>query len=322
MLNKDKIRSLLFSFTPTRELLFFLFQKKIYKNKTDKKITSLIRDGINLRGPQNENLIISLTSFPERITEVKYTVYSLLNQTIRPQKIILWLAENQFPNKEQDLPEELIAFQKYEFEIRWCEDIKSYKKLIPALEFFPNSFIATADDDIFYEKTWLEKLWKSHIENPGFIVCHVAKVIEFDKDNNPIPFVKWKRNIKNNHPFFSNVQIGAGGVLYHRKYLHEDIFRRDLFSNLAPNADDLWFYFMALLNKTPTCIAKNSCHNVKYVNPNREYGLENGYTLLSSNVNGGGNDEQFKKILDYYAMDLQTQLQNSYYSKIHNLAER
>ena len=304
MLNKDKIRTLLFNFAPIRELLFFVFRKKMYKRSVDKKIAALLAGKQKLNRNKVNNLIVSLTSFPQRISEVKYAVYSLLNQTILPEEIVLWLAETQFPNKERDLPEELLAFRKYGLAIRWCEDLRSYKKLVPSLKHYPDSFIATADDDIYYDRTWLEKLWKSHLETPEFIVCHVAKVIEFDENKNIIPFVKWKRNIKNDHPFFMNVQLGAGGVLYHKKYMHEDIYRHDLFQKLAPHADDLWFYFMAILNKTPIRVATNSCNNVKYINPYREYGFEEGYTLLADNVDGGGNDRQFKNILDYYNVDL------------------
>ncbi|MDR0305509.1 MAG: hypothetical protein LBI42_01595 [Chitinispirillales bacterium] len=304
MFDKDKIRTLLFSFAPTRELLFFIFQKRTYNRILDKKIAAFIKHGRKSSSETENNLIVSLTTFPQRITEVKYAVYSLLNQTLLPQRIVLWLAESQFPNKERDLPNELLAFKKHGLDIRWCEDLRSYKKLIPSLEQFPDSFIATADDDIFYEKTWLEKLWNSHLENPESVICHVAKAIEFDADNSLIPFVKWKRNIKDDYPPFLNVQLGAGGCLYHKKYLHEDVFKRDLFMKLAPYGDDLWFYFMAILNGTPVHVAKNSCDNVKYVNPYREYGFENGYTLLADNVNGGGNDQQLKNIIDYYKVDL------------------
>jgi hypothetical protein len=33
-------------------------------------------------------------------------------------------------------------------EIRTCRDLRSVKKLVPALEEFPRAFIATADDDL------------------------------------------------------------------------------------------------------------------------------------------------------------------------------
>ena len=44
----------------------------------------------------------SLTSFPQRMYEIHYTLYSLLTQTIKPAKVILWLGREQFPNLEKD----------------------------------------------------------------------------------------------------------------------------------------------------------------------------------------------------------------------------
>ena len=36
------------------------------------------------------------------------TIEQLLTQSLAPDKIILWLANSQFPNKEKDLPENLL----------------------------------------------------------------------------------------------------------------------------------------------------------------------------------------------------------------------
>jgi hypothetical protein len=305
MLNKNKIRTLLFSFAPIRELLFFIFRKKVYRQSADRKISALLNGNRKLSEKKIDGLIVSLTSFPQRITEVKYAVYSLLDQTVRPEKVILWLAGSQFPNKEHGLPGELLAFKKYDFDIRWCEDLRSYKKLIPALECFPGHFIATADDDIYYDRKWLETLWESHIDNPDCVVCQVANTVGFGVNGEIIPFTQWKRDTKGSGSPRLSVQLSGGGALYHKKYLHGDVGKKELFTRLAPYADDLWFYFMAILNRTPVRVAKNSCADVvTYVNPYREYGFEEGYTLLTDNVNNGGNDRQFKNLLDHYKIDL------------------
>ena len=49
-------------------------------------------------------LIVSLTSFPARIHLVHYAIYSLLRQSLKPNRIVLWLGEDKFPDKENDLP--------------------------------------------------------------------------------------------------------------------------------------------------------------------------------------------------------------------------
>ena len=57
-------------------------------------------------GPQE--LIVSLTSYPARIDTVNQTIETLLNQSLCPDKVILWLAPEKFPNREADLPQQLL----------------------------------------------------------------------------------------------------------------------------------------------------------------------------------------------------------------------
>jgi hypothetical protein len=41
--------------------------------------------------------IVSLTSCPERMYDIHFCTFSLLNQITKPDAVILWLAEEQFP---------------------------------------------------------------------------------------------------------------------------------------------------------------------------------------------------------------------------------
>ncbi|GHV72177.1 glycosyl transferase [Spirochaetia bacterium] len=299
-----RIKKLLLSSLLTREIFFFIFQKKVYKRCIDKKIIKLLDGKRCLSGKKIDNFIVSLTSFPDRIHEIKYTIYSLLTQSVLPEKIILWLADSQFPNKESDLPDSLLAFKKNGLEIRWCEDIKSYKKLIPSLREFPDYYILTADDDIYYPKRWLEKTWWEHKVYPKEVICHVANKIQYNDDKNVLPYKEWKRCIKPSAPSVLNFPVGAGGIFYHKSLLFPDIAREDLFSSLAPYADDIWFYFMVVLQKTLIRIVRNPCNKMKYVNPNREYNLVNQYKLTTINIDNDQNQVQIQNILDYYHVDL------------------
>ena len=49
--------------------------------------------GLN-KSPRSEKVIVSLTSYLPRIHDVKYTIYSLLNQNFPPDELILWLDED------------------------------------------------------------------------------------------------------------------------------------------------------------------------------------------------------------------------------------
>ena len=64
------------------------------------------------------------------LDENHFCIYSLLTQNFKPDVVVLWLAEEQFPNKEADLSEELLKFKKNGLTIKWCHDIKPYKKFM------------------------------------------------------------------------------------------------------------------------------------------------------------------------------------------------
>jgi hypothetical protein len=300
-MNRNKLKLILLKQPIFRELLFFLFQKKVYKDHVDKKIKKLLDGKLKLSGQKVDNLIISVTSIPSRIFEIKYMIFSVLNQSIRPEKIILWLTKNQFPLMERELPLELLELCKYDFEIHWYEeDIRSYTKLIPALKYFSKFFIVIADDDIYYRKRWLEKLWRDHLKYPNDIICHVADKICFDGRKKVMPYKKWQKNInmRDTSPLY--FPLGVGGVLYQKILLFKDTENAELFLKLSPYADDLWFYFMIVLSGHTVRIVKNSYTNMKYINPYKEYNIIHSVKLSAINMDNDKNDEQFENILNYY----------------------
>jgi hypothetical protein len=296
---------MLFSIAVTREILFFIFSKKVYKQFIDRKIYKLINGKISLSDNRIDDLIVSLTSIPSRINEVKYTLFSLLTQTMIPEKIVLWLTESQFPQKERDLPDDILNLMKFNIEVRWySENIRVYTKLIPSLEYFPDQFIVTADDDIYYKNRWLEKLWRCHLENPDDVICHCALELRFDNNNTILPYKTWRHVVKGTKASFLYFLLGSGGVLYHKKFFFKDVLDRNKFIDLSPYADDIWLYFMVILNNTKIRVVKNPYISQQYVNPYREYSLIKQYRLQDINEDNNQNDIQLKKVLDYYGLNL------------------
>jgi len=236
----------------TREITILGFTFK-YKVGKDYKVAEIKTSGITSE-KRNPKVIVSMTSFPDRINYVYKTVISLLDQTFKPDMIILWLAEEQFPNKEQDLPENLTNLCQYGLTIKWCNDIRSYKKLIPTLKEFPNDIIVTVDDDVYYEKYMLERLYKSYIKNPEYIHCHRCTYIYY-KNGKINAKIGGKKFYK--YPCYANKLTGVGGVLYPPNSLYKDILDEELFMKLAPTNDDVWFWTMAVLNNRKICVIKD-----------------------------------------------------------------
>lgn len=237
-------------------------------------------------------------SFPQRIGEIQYTLYSLLKQTCKPDAVILWLAEDEFPNREKDIPEKVLRLRENGLQIKWCENLRSYKKLIPALFLYPNDIIVTADDDIFYAEDWLEILYRSYQQCPNAIHCHRGYYVELNKDGCPAKYNTWKLlnfALLSRRVFFT----GCGGVLYPPKCLDDEVKKATSFAKLAPYADDVWFWSMAVKKGTRIQLIEDF-QDITYVNPERELNMNGEFTLLSINRTENGNDVQLRKVLEAY----------------------
>lgn len=242
--------------------------------------------------------IISLTSYPARIGTVHKTIETLLNQSIKAEKIVLYLGADKFPNREKDIPVSLKSLISSKFEIRWIEkDLRSFSKLIPALNDFSNEIIITADDDILYPENWLELLLEGYLKYPNMISCHRAHRVGFDKHKRLLPYLKWMGKNATNTQSFLNFLTGVGGVLYPPGALYKDVFEIEKFQKLCPQADDIWFWAMAVLNNTKINVVKNNITALKYVP-----GTQEAETCLWKTNNGPENlnDTQLKNVLNEY----------------------
>lgn len=241
-----------------------------YKPATEYGIT------VERRTPQ---YIVSLTSFPARINTAHLAINTLLQQTFKPDRIILWLASEQFAKKEKDLPQEILKLVGLGLEIKWTEDLKSYKKLLPALKEYPEDIIITADDDIYYEKDWLETLYNKHIEFPKCVVCQRPRRIELIENKIKVLTSRKSENIDLSKPDYFNQMLGGTGCLYPPHSLHSDIFDIEKINRLLPTNDDIYFWAMAVLNETKVVVAKGWNGNINFVDnmKSSSLGLINGY---------------------------------------------
>lgn len=255
--------------------------------------------GVNKSENRKEKVIVSLTSYGRRVSAVlPYTIISLLRQTYKPDVILLWLDAEHWD--EEHLPKRLKALRKYGLTIRYCEDIKSYKKLIPTLEMFPEDIIVTYDDDIFYRKNMLERLVREYQKDPHRIYTHRAHRIRFTKEGKLMPYNDWEGEITDvaGHGVFPT---GVGGCLYKRSLLHTDICRKDLFMRLAPMADDVWFYFMEALHGTARYVLPENGY--VYIPLDAFYQrFHKGASLASTNCKESRNDTQIRDVMYYYQL--------------------
>ncbi|ATD80935.1 MULTISPECIES: hypothetical protein [Desulfovibrio] len=242
----------------------------------------------------NIDYIVSLTSYPKRISTCHLVIESILAQYTKNIKVILWLAREEFPGREKDLPAELRALVSDEFSIEWCENIYSFKKLIPSLLKYPEKIIITADDDVIYPQNWLDSLITSYIHSPEAVHCHRAHRVKIDVSGNIVEYSKWKKRIKSISPRFDNFMTGVGGVLYPQNSLFFEVLRKDLFLDLCRFGDDIWFWAMCVLNGTKIRVVKDGFNKFQNIENTQDD------NLWESNVNLGRNDIMINSVIERY----------------------
>ena len=244
---------------------------------------------------KDENIIISLTSFPARINTVFFCIQSLLRQT-HPTNVILYLASSDFPDKQ--LPNSILSLVNKGLSIRFVDDdLKSYKKFFYAAFEHNDKIIITVDDDVLYPETFVENLLRTYEENKKCIVCyrahqmtfHKQKLCEYDK------WVKLSPGITGPSRFL--VAIGVGGILYPPYFFKENDLKEKIFKTLAPTADDLWLKAIEL---------KNGYNVIKVSELSKEwFEIRNSQKISLRAANNRGaklNGDALKMLEEYYGI--------------------
>ena len=240
----------------------------------------------------NSEIIISITSFPDRIDRLWVVIESILRQDQKVNKVILWLSKDQFSSQDQ-LPKSLISQTFRGLNIKFCDsDLKSHKKYFYVFKKYPKMTVITLDDDVIYGSSVISKLMYFHNIYPKSICCNIAHKIRII-NNEIADYVQWESQKTANEPTLSLAFIGVGGVLYPPNVIHKSVFDREIFMKLCINQDDLWLKACSLLNKTKVCKTdyRSNFLPIIYLKNNK---------LSNTNVEGGENDLHLQKIRNYF----------------------
>ena len=261
------------------------------------KVMSCNEPGVTEERYASDEVIVSLTSFGKRIKEVYLAIESIMQGTLKPNRIILWLAENEFGGKT--LPKTLQYQQKRGLQIEYCDDIRSYKKIVPTLIKYPDACVVTIDDDAMYEFDLLENLVRAHQENPTDICACRMHRIALDDQKKPKSYLKWDMLVypeeKSNLLFLTS----GGGTLFPPHCFVEEFFNRDAYMSLCPYADDVWIN--AMIWMSGRTITKAFTHSLKGCDYTPSF-AEQDFALSDDNTNSLNcrNDIQIKAVMDKY----------------------
>lgn len=275
---------------PTNIISYFLEKKYAFLNKYSKNC-GLVE--YKRRTP----IIMSTTTFPARINKAYLPIETILRQTIKPDKIYLWLANNEFPLGESSLPENLVKLKRRGLEIKFTRtNLRSNNKLFHSLNENPDAIIITFDDDCFYPKTYIEKLYAAHKKHPKDIIGYDAMQIKTDKKGMPLPYNTWFDYERTNRARDDTFLLSVNGILYPPKTMPLEAFNKKVLLKISLFNDDVWFKAMALL--------KGIKHRRLYVKNKQFLSVLDTQQLGLNNINviKNRNDQIIKQVFEYYKL--------------------
>lgn len=241
-----------------------------------------------------EKIIVSFTSYPKRIHTVEKVLDSIIEQTITPDKIILYLSSSEFDGF-QNMPD-LKNYHKYGFEIHWYkENLKSHKKWFYAFQEYPDDIVITLDDDILYKRTAIESLLKYHEIFPDAVIARNVSLITSNEDGTIAPYGQWCD--------LCSEQVGMSrgdflaktgwGTLYSPRLFASEVFNIGVFMEKCQYADDIWMKIMEVYSGIPVVLADGSWDDPMLM----EHQMN---CLYQDHNRNGGNDKQLRDLMEYY----------------------
>ena len=254
---------------------------------------------LNRKKQESKTIIASLTSFPARINYTHISIECLMRQSMKPDRIILWLAEEQFPKKINDLPQSLLNLKKRGLEIMFCDDIRSHKKYFYSLLNYPQSKVIMFDDDIYYHKDIVKRLTEHSKKNPHSITASRVHKMKF-KEGKLLPYRNWTKNYQANKSDLYLLHTSGNGTLIPSKEILDDIiFDKSLIKNLSPNSDDVWWKLNLIRLEVKVSVFNKYNRDPITVKSTHQN------SLVSLNTFKGEKDIQIENTANYFGMNFQ-----------------
>ena len=201
-----------------------------------------------------KRIVVSLTSYPARFPTLDITIRSLLNQTMRPDKIVLFLHKD---GEYDKVTPNIKALEEFGLEIVPCDvNLRPHNKYFHAMQKYPDDIIITVDDDQYYNERLIENLFESYKRYPGAVSAVRTREIQFDKNGEPLTYKKWRRaKRKRLGPLNSIFALGVGGVLYPPGCMDRNILLdADKIKEICLRNDDVWLKAVQLKKGTKVVV--------------------------------------------------------------------
>lgn len=242
------------------------------------------------------NIIVSLTSYPQRFPTLHICLESLFNQSVQPDIVVLYVYKKDLP-----LPDSVLQYENQKLIVKCVdEDLKSHKKYFYAMQEYSDDILITVDDDMIYPSYLIEKLIDSYQRFPNTVSAGRAHGIRLSNDGSLLRYLDWEwESDCYNNPSHRLLATGVGGILYPPHCLISEVFNISAIKKHCLYQDDIWLKCMELLSQVPiTLIKQNSQHPP---------GIPGVYTkgLYLKNKLNGGTDAAIKAVFQAYSINIE-----------------
>lgn len=242
-------------------------------------------------------VVVSLTSYGPRIARVQLAIRSIMDQTVRPNRVELWLGEDA---DGIALPQELVALEEVGLTIhRGVRDLKGHKKYLFSMREERDVLLVTIDDDLVYTRDTIESLVRAHEALPHAVVARRCHRMTFTDDHDRIaPYATWDMDFRAERPTASRTLLATtgAGTLYPPETFEALVADEADIARLALTADDLWMKAMELNHGIEVAAAPND-RPMPYVMPMSQSG-----GLFFENLHDGGNDQVLARLMDHFGL--------------------
>lgn len=252
----------------------------------------------SLGNDKNEEIIVSLTTIPSRFDKIYYTIKSIFLQTLRPDRIILYLDSDVSINR---LPKNLEPFIKLGLEIESRPgNIRAHKKYFYAMKEHPKAIIITVDDDLIYPKFLIQSLYDMYTRYPKCVITARAHRITFDDNGDVVPYNKFDWEVDEiGVPSVSLMATGCAGVLYPPECLDKKYLAIELIEKLSLGNDDVYLKFVEIIARRKTVLCStNIWRDTTEIVGSQEVALS------KDNVENNKNDLYIKKCMKHFGFTM------------------
>lgn len=268
----------------------------LYSSLFGSEIECLYGEVPSLMKGTSTPLVISVATYGPRAAYSAPMLQSLLQQTRKPDAVLLWIPRKDFPLGLADLPVEVLHSAKaLGAKIVWVdEDLGPHNKYFHAMRLMPQAIVITLDDDTLYPADHIQRLLRSEERHPGCIIAARTHIMGFSADGSIADYLDWEQEQDRivDSPSRVLVPTGVGGVLYPPGCLDGGVFDPEAIRELCLHADDMWLKVMSALAGTEV-VDIGGGFELLHAEGTQESGL------YHENKDAGGNDRQLSAIIGF-----------------------